>query len=41
MVTIKEPKLSEQAITIEREYKIRVHGEEFTIAEEETANNSG
>ena len=41
MVTIKEPILSEQAITLEREYKVRVHGEEFTRAEEETANNSG
>jgi len=36
MVTINEPKLTEQAITLEREYKVQVHGE----VSEEASNDS-
>lgn len=41
MATINEPKLSEQAITLERQYKIQTQGEESTRIEEEAANLSG
>lgn len=41
MININEPKLSEQAITLEREYKVLIAGEESTRIEEEAANNSG
>jgi len=41
MININEPKLSEQAITLEREYKVLTAGEESTRIEEEAANNSG
>ena len=40
MVTINEPKLSEQAITLEREYKVQIHGEESEEASNDSAQNS-
>jgi len=41
IITINEPKLTEQAITLEREYKVHVRGEESTRIDEEAANLSG
>jgi len=41
ILNINEPKLSEQAVTLEREYNVQIHGEESTRVEEEAANSSG
>jgi len=41
IITIDEPKLTEQALTYEREYKVQINGEESTRIEEEAAINSG
>jgi hypothetical protein len=41
MLTINEPKLSEQAITLEREYKVQLLGAESIRMEEEASNQSG
>jgi hypothetical protein len=41
MININEPKLSEEATRLEREYKVQVHGESSTRLEEASLNLSG